>query len=118
MTAQYVTMRLHCCIWPALSCTLFACRYAASDPLWPLSRFSFLLPKDKRQDALVATSKALVGGCLWSLGFQKRTWKRAEGFEYDAEHTALAKASPDAIPGAPSSHDRVRWGPQPCAERP
>ena len=59
-----------------------------------LCRFSFLLPEARRQTALVSTCKALVGGCLWSLGFQKRTWRQSEGFQYDAEHTALAKDNP------------------------
>ena len=57
-------------------------------------RFSFLLPEAKRQEALVSTCKWLVGLCLWSLGFQQRHWLRADDFEYDAEHTALAQSNP------------------------
>ena len=64
-------------------------------------RFSFLLPAETRSKALVATCQALVGFCCWSLGFQDRQWVDVKDFEYDAEHTSLAKSGPHTS-GEPS----------------
>ena len=45
------------------------------------------------------TCQVLVGSCCWSLGFQERKRVDVKDFEYDAEHTALAKSNTQT-PGA------------------